>query len=232
MTVVHRILCGGIFHEFEETSAILRETLAPLGIESTVHDDPEDLKAALADADLLTVNALRWRMQGEKYDPYRATWAYSPSPTLRDAIEAFVAEGGGVLALHTAVICFDDWAGWGDLLGARWVWGRSHHPPPENFRIERSEVAHPIADGVTAFPIDDERYTDLDVAPDVAPLFTSDAASGHQPLVWACSRGRGRVVCDLLGHDRRSFLDPTHARLLLRAALWALGRADDEGRKT
>jgi len=48
---------------------------------------------------------------------------------LRDAaIESTITQdiegGGGLLALHTAVICFDDWAGWKALLGGQWRWGR------------------------------------------------------------------------------------------------------------
>ena len=75
------ILCGGIFHEFHASSDELARVLSPLGIESVVEDDIEAGLAALAEGsfELLTVNALRWQMQGEKYDPYRDEWAMTLS---------------------------------------------------------------------------------------------------------------------------------------------------------
>jgi type 1 glutamine amidotransferase len=222
------ILSGGIFHPFEKTSAELAALLAPLGIESEVHEHPDAAAAALDDADLLTVNALRWRMYGEKYDPHRAEWAYSPSDATRDRLVDFVRSGGGLLGIHTASICFDDWPGWGALLGGAWVWGTSHHPPPGPFGVVPTASPHPITRGLGGFELEDEVYSALALRPEVAPLLASDAATGAQPLLWACERGRGRVVYDALGHDERSFAHETHRRLLRRAALWALGRDDAE----
>ena len=184
--------------------------------------------AALDGASLFTVNALRWRMHGEKYDAYRDEWAFSLDEVGRAQVTEFVSGGGGLLGLHTASICFDDWPGWGELLGGAWVWGTSHHPPPGAFGVEPTGERHPISRGLEAFEIEDEVYTDLSVAPGVAPLFVSDPATGRQPLVWARTVGRGRVVYDALGHDERSLGHESHRRLLRRAALWALGSDDAE----
>ena len=41
----------------------------------------------------------------------------------------------------------------------------------------------------------------------------------------------GRVVYDALGHASPSLDHPVHRRVVARAALWALGRSDDEIRK-
>ena len=67
--------------------------------------------------------------------PTRATTAcatataFSLSAAGRTAIDEWHAAGRPILALHTGVICFDDWPGWGELLGGRWDWNRSSHPP-------------------------------------------------------------------------------------------------------
>jgi hypothetical protein len=222
------ILSGGIFHPFEKTSAELAALLARLGIDCRIFVDVDEAVAALDGADLFCVNALRWRMQGEKYDPYREEWAFSLDEAGRARLVEFVAGGGGLLGLHTASICFDDWPGWGELLGGAWVWGTSHHPPPGRFTVEPSGEDHPITRDVSAFEAEDEVYSAMALGPATRPLLRSDAATGAQPLLWAREHGRGRVVYDALGHDERAFAPEPHRRVLRRAALWALGRSDEE----
>lgn len=83
------ILVGGIFHDFEASAEALAEILRPLGIESRIESDLEAGLASLAETpvDLLSLNALRWEMIGEKYDPYRDQEAYSPSESVRTAVK-------------------------------------------------------------------------------------------------------------------------------------------------
>jgi hypothetical protein len=134
------ILTGGIFHDFEASAQALAAVLAPLGITSRIEPDMEAGLGSLVDSpvDLVTVNALRWEMIGEKYDPYRETEAYSPSPTARAALSTYLAQGGALLGLHTASICFSDWPEWTALLGGHWVWGTSWHPQPEAVTVAPS----------------------------------------------------------------------------------------------
>ena len=105
------ILTGGIFHPFDEAASALDQLLIQEGFDSEITQDIEDgLKKLDQDRyDLLTVYTLRWSMQtGEKYEPYRDQWALILSETGRQAIWKFLERGGGILALHTAAICFDD----------------------------------------------------------------------------------------------------------------------------
>jgi len=221
------ILVGGIFHDFHASAEALATVLAPLGIESRIEADLDAGIASLADnpVDLLTVNALRWEMIGEKYDPYRETEAYSPPSKTRMAIEAHLHAGGALLGLHTASICFSDWPEWGSFLGGRWVWGTSWHPQPETVTVV-PEKDNALAD-LPSFEVHDELYTDL--------LLESGAqvlAHGHsaamltpQPIVWSHTVGAGRVIYDALGHDSQSLQHPSHAELLRETVKWALGEA-------
>jgi hypothetical protein len=225
------ILSGGIFHPFEKTSNQLAALFEPLGIDSTVTEDVEAGVADLSSYDLLTVNALRWRMQGEKYDEYRDEWAFSLSPEGRQSLGAFVRGGGGLIGVHTASICFDDWPEWGDMLGGNWIWGTSHHPPPQRFRVDVSNPSHPLTDGLAGFDVEDEVYSELSVHSDVYPLLCSSGETGAQPLAWSFHCGQGRVVYDALGHDEASIAQAEHARFLKRSALWVLGRSNEEVRE-
>lgn len=225
------ILTGGIFHPFEEASAALAETLEEVGIHSTITLDIEQGLATLGQYDLLTVYALRWRMiQNEKYVPYRDEWQFSLSQSGQEAIRSFVERGGGLLGLHTASICFDDWPEWGSILGGAWDWGRSFHPELGTVDVKVSPSGHPIVAGIDDFAVEDEIYHYLALESDIKPLLTAQAEleDGPQTLCWARDFGQGRVVYDSLAHDANSVRHPTHQRILKRSALWATKKPDSE----
>lgn len=221
------ILSGGHTHPFATSAPALAALLAERGIDSVVELDPEAAIARVAETRpaLLTVYALRWTMQqGEKYAPYRQRWGFSLSPHARAEVEAHLARGGGILALHTAIICFDDWAGWADILAGRWQWGRSSHPPYGPVEARPDAPDHPLLAGLPAFSLEDEAYGSLDLGPRVRPLMHVRATGGDwQPALWTHVSGKGRVVVDTLGHDAGAFAHPTHRRIVARAALWASG---------
>ncbi|CAO3363520.1 ThuA domain-containing protein [Azospirillum palustre] len=222
------ILTGGIGHPFADAAPALEGILAGAGVVSTVTDDIEGGLAALEQGgfDLLTVYALRWRMLGsEKYAPHRERWAFSLSPDGRRRLWNFVTGGGGLLGLHTALICFDDWPDWTDLLGGAWVWGRSAHPPRGPVTLVPTDHPHPLTAGLPPFTVTDEAYGDFDLAGDVRPLALVAPEGGRAwPALWARDAGLGRVVADTLGHDRASLEHPAHRQILTRAALWACRR--------
>ncbi|CAO3439495.1 ThuA domain-containing protein [Azospirillum doebereinerae] len=222
------ILTGGIGHPFADAAPALDGVLSGAGVVSTVTDDIEGGLEALEGGgfDLVTVYALRWRMLGnEKYAPHRDAWAFSLSAAGRRRLARFVTDGGGMLGLHTALICFDDWPEWKELLGGAWVWGRSAHPPRGPVTLRPTAIPHPLTEGLPAFTVNDEAYGNFDLAAGVEPLATVEAEDGVAwPALWARHVGRGRAVADTLGHDRQTVEHPVHRRILTRAALWAAGR--------
>ncbi|MET8139000.1 ThuA domain-containing protein [Sphaerisporangium sp. NPDC005288] len=211
------ILSGGPAHDFPATSAALAEVLAEAGVRSLVTDDIAGTLAAGPRPDLVTVNALR-RLADDGWSRSLGVAPFRLPRAARAALLAHLDRGGGVLAVHAASICFDDWPAWRGLVGAAWVWGASHHPPlgPAEVKVHGG---HPIVEGLADFELVDEIYSDLEVSPGVRPL----ASSLGQPLVWAREVRGGRLVYDALGHDARSYESPSHRALLLRAARWLLG---------
>lgn len=224
------ILVGGIFHDFQASAEALAMILAPLGIESRIEADLDAGIASLADkpVDLLTVNALRWEMIGEKYDPYREAEAYSPPHKTRLAIEAHLQTGGALLGLHTASICFSDWPEWGSLLGGHWVWGTSFHPQPETVSVVPEK--NNVLGNLPPFAVHDELYTDLWIEPGAQVLAHGHSAAmpTPQPIVWSQTVGAGRVIYDALGHDSESLQHPSHAQLLRETVKWALAEDDPQ----
>ena len=135
------ILTGGINHDFLDTAHAIAEVLAEAQFRSTIIDD---LSAGFkmldnSDFDLVTLFALRWRMlDDDKYIPDRARWAYEISDRDRHILSDHVINGGGLLGLHTAAICFDTWPEWPELLGAAWVWRETFHPPPAELLVRKA----------------------------------------------------------------------------------------------
>lgn len=233
------IFTGGFAHPFEDSAPALAAVLEEDGFRARVSFDLEEILDWLRDEPdaLLVVYALRWSMtQHEKYATARAQWALAMPEGARATIRGHVEEGGGLLGIHTASICFDDWLEWRDLLGGAWRWPRSWHPPLGPVRV-RVEDGHELARGVGSFTLTDEVYSDLELVPGlriaafaeaegaaVDPSSGAERRTGWQPVLWTHRFGRGRVVCDLLGHDAASLRHPAHRQLLTRAARWAASR--------
>jgi hypothetical protein len=225
------LLSGGPNHPFATTSSMLAALLAEQGTRSTVVTDPAQAVAALRAAEegsgdpiqLLTVNALRWRMPQDRYAAQRDEHAVALEPTDLAVVDRFVRGGGGLLALHAAVICFDADPTWHSLCGASWHWDRSSHPPlgPVEVDVTAAGGLHQLTRGVEPFELEDEAYGFLDQVADLEPLLVSAHGGRVHPLLWAREVGHGRVVTDLLGHGPASLGHPTHRSILARAAAWA-----------
>jgi hypothetical protein len=218
------VLAGGSphAHDFGATGAELAAIAAAAGHEVELATDPDSAAGALDTAGALVFDGLWWRMEGEAYDAWRARYGYSPSPATRHALSGFVAGGGGLLAVHTAPISFDDWPGWGDVIGGAWRWGTSSHPQPQP-SVVRIVSDHQVVAGIASpISIVDEIYGDLAVADavDVLAVGTRYEGDAEQPLVWTHRFGQGRVVYDALGHDIASLRHPDHTRLITQALAW------------
>ncbi|MEU8248658.1 ThuA domain-containing protein [Nonomuraea sp. NPDC048916] len=213
------ILSGGLFHDFDATSSALAQVLAEVGIESEITDDIAGALSEPSEVQLITVNALRWQMGLDRFADLRDEWRFELPAQARTTLLDHLDRGGGLLGMHSASICFDDWQGWPRVLGGSWSWPTSHHPPL-GWTGVRVHGGHPVVEGLRDFDLVDEVYSDLRVLPDVRPL----ASSNGQPLVWARPVRRGRVFYDALGHDTRSYDNEIHRTLLQRAALWLLKR--------
>ncbi len=173
--------------------------------------------------DVVVVHALWWRMLADRYDDLRQDWAYSTTGDLRASLATHVTSGGGLVALHTATICFDDWSGWGDLVGGQWNWERSFHPPLGEAAVRIANPAHAMTHGLTDFITIDEIYANLDLRPGIEPLaFGLHADGSEHPILWARTVGQGRVAQFGLGHNPTALQHPTTAEILRRCVAWTL----------
>lgn len=258
MTSARILLASGgptYAHDHAATASVLAELLTNAGhvvVGVTTHPDQIPTAIEHGAPDCIVSHMLWWQMLAERYDELRSTWAYESSVALRRALERFVLDGGAFVALHTSTICFDDWPGWGDLLGAQWNWNSSFHPPlgavsvrleslgagtgQDQERPARSNATGTPAHGTTEW-IDvvggladyetvDEVYMHLDVRAGAKPLAFArplgDPAAAEHPVLWCRSVGLGAVATFALGHDARALLHPTTAELVRRCVAWTV----------
>lgn len=226
------ILSGGPAHDFPALTDRLAHIFAQVGVLATITTEPEQVPGLLAGADLFVVNALRWQMRAARYEHLREVQGYSPSREFRSAVTSFVSAGGGMIGMHTASICFDDWPAWARLLGARWDWDTSFHPPACPTRVRVRSGEHPIVDGLPdSFDTDDEIYASLELQSGIDPLLLGNHTGAEHPLLWVREVGRGRVVHNSLGHHLQSYEASVLRTVVRRSALWCL-RADDDKVRT
>ena len=210
------VLSGGWMHPVDQAGAALAEILDDCGYETEIISDPTAVTpAALDGADLVAINSCWFSMSDDRYTAdQRSEFAVGRDSTRESALLRTVARGAPMLAMHTAVICFDGWDDWEHLLGGAWDWGRSSHPPPEQIEVVPTSSFPAFAE---SFTVTDELYQDLRVADDVTLVATS---TGGDPLVWLNETTSTRVAVDLLGHDRRSLDHGTHRSLVAAMIDW------------
>lgn len=219
-------LCAGWQHPWSATAPFWDDFFHALHMPCSVYENLDEGCAALCeqDHDLLVVSTLRWTMsQNERYAPQRAQWAYDIPQAARTAIAQHLQRGGALLAIHAASISFDTWPEWEDMVGGRWVWDQSGHPPYGPIQTRIIEKDHPLMQGVADFETMDEVYGNLRRSPHIHVLAESRAQGGAwMPTVW-CHEWQGARVCyDALGHNMASFTSPDHRRLLVQAVNWLL----------
>jgi type 1 glutamine amidotransferase len=225
------VLGGGVGHDLEPHLHVLAELAADAGLGVRSVDDPvraaEDLSSA-GPGDVLAVCCLHSSGTHPSAAHLRSDAAPLDDEGF-DRIAEFVRRGGGMLALHTAVVSFDGAAPWRALTGATWSWSRSAHPPvrPSSIQVTRAGRQHPITEHCDDFEIVDEVYGFLDHDVDVEALLTSDHGGRSHPVLWARTIADGRVVTDVLGHDHRSLDHPVHRAILTRSLQWVRGDGRD-----
>lgn len=209
------ILSGGgrwadPWHPFAATSTRLAGIAESLGHTVEIAEELEERLVDLGGVDVVVVNA-----------------ADGPRTGAHDAavsgLSAFLARGGGVLAIHVGASTLIGMPDWEVVTGMKWIDGVSMHPPLGPSHVLVHPGNHAIAAPLHDFDLIDERYCNLRVARDVVPFVSHDHEGTNQPLAWARSYGRARIVADALGHGVESYESSEHHEMILRSFQWLTG---------
>lgn len=178
----------------------------------------------LTDCDLLVVMGLHWTAMSEE------RWGrltYRPlTEQQKQVFAAYMASGRPLLAHHGGIASYDDWPGFGELLGFTWVWGRTTHSPIGTHSVDVLPTGHPIVQGVAAYQLFDELYYNVQITAGLRPTVHAQATwQGYSiPMVLSAEGGRvsgaGRTVYLANGHDMRAFACPALQQLWLNSVRW------------
>ena len=142
----------------------------------------------------------------------------------RAAIQRAVQQGQGIVILHHALLAWEKWDLWNQLIGF----------DDRNFRykeglqlkIQVADDEHAASQGISDFEITDEGYVlhgDYDGQGTI--LLTVDHQDAMPQVAWAREHDKCRVFCLALGHDNQSWTNPAFRNVLGRGIAWSAGDA-------
>jgi uncharacterized protein len=133
--------------------------------------------------------------------------------------------GIGLLVMHHALVSFQRWPEYERIIGGRYVDIEKGGDPSRPASGYLHDVAipvqratpHPVTAGLDDFTIHDEIYWNFRVAPDVVPLLRTSHPKSGNPIAWARTEGKSKVVYLLLGHGPSAYEHPSYRRLVSNA---------------
>ncbi|MBN1360844.1 MAG: ThuA domain-containing protein [Sedimentisphaerales bacterium] len=135
----------------------------------------------------------------------------------------YVKGGKGFFVQHLASASFPKWEEFGRLCGRKWVMGTSGHGPRSDINAKIANKEHPITKGMSDFVTNDELYAKLQGTGQINVLVTADSdwSGATEPLVFTLDYGKGRVVHNAFGHDRKALMAPGVQTIITRGVEWA-----------
>jgi type 1 glutamine amidotransferase len=199
-------------HKWKLTTPVLKEAIAAdKRLAVTVTEKPSDLAGDnLGDYDVIVLHFMDWEVP-------------DPGEKARANLKGFVENGGGLVLVHFACGAFQDWPEFGELAGRVWNPKLRGHDPRGPFKVDITEVSHPITRGMEPFETDDELYTCLagDKPIKVLAKARSRVDGKDYPMAFVLDYGKGRVFHSVLGHDVKALANPPVGKLFRRACAWA-----------
>mgnify|MGYP006302913017 CR=1 FL=1 len=138
------------------------------------------------------------------------------SKAVLSSLESFVAEGGGVLAVHSATASFMTEEVYFKILGGRF----KEHGPISRFTISpvyKTDVFNEIP----SFSVEDELYQH-EICADITVHFTAKSIDDEIPVVWTNYYGDGRVCYASPGHCPETMNHPEYQKLLIQGLQWVM----------
>jgi len=148
----------------------------------------------------------------------------------RDALQGFLKDGKGIVALHAAGDSHYHWGWYGQMIGGYF----ERHPkgtPKATLTVVDSK--HPATARLPkTIERTDEWYYFKDFNPTMRILVTVDPATigdgeadvNPNPVVWCHDFGGGRVFFSALGHTPESYSEPYMVNLITGGLRYAVGK--------
>lgn len=212
----------GFRHESIEPGAQAIKVLGAREKLVVVHSEDPDVFSADGLANIDAVIFLSSSTDPKKPE---SEWFQGPR---REALQAFVRRGGGVVGIHAASDSHYHWPWYQRLIGAHFA---SHPQGTPEGTVHVVAPAHRANKGLpkSITRVDEWYYFD-DYNPQMTVLVTLDPASigekdvNPNPVSWAHEFDGGRVFYTAMGHTVESYSDPYFLNHLAGGLAWVLKR--------
>lgn len=231
------IFSGRNNHDWRTSTPFLRKLLVDSGrFDVRVEEEPAGVTpATLAAYDVLVLDyeGPRWGAVTEK------------------AVENFVKQGKGLVAVHAANCSFTGlevladgdrtfdlkhppWTEYLQMVGGWWTLGppQSSVAPRRCFRARFVDREDPVARGLAeSFRTCDEIYENAQMSPAAHILATAfdDPANGgtgkDEPIIWTVNYGQGQILYEGFGHDAPAQQESAFVSTFVWGAEWAAAGA-------
>lgn len=164
---------------------------------------------------------------GQARDSYDALLFYNmprgePERRQRAALEQLGKSGQGIFLLHHAILAYEQWPFWADLVGIR---DRSFgYDMNQTVSVQVADSHHPITQGLESWQLVDETYSMASAGQDSHILLTTDHPDSMNVLGWTRQFRNSRVFCYQSGHDNLTYVNTGFRQTVLRGIQWCAGR--------
>ena len=171
-------------------------------------------------------------MQSGFTDSYDVLVFYDYMPDLPETdssvFQMLTSQGKPLLFLHHALCSFQQWEGYMQMLGGKYVMAGAGVDPINvsdykhdiDMEIEVVDKGHPVTLAMEDFSIHDEGYSNISLSPDIMPLLKTDHPDASPMVGWTTISNRSTVLYLMLGHDKLAYENPSFKRLLEQGIFW------------
>jgi hypothetical protein len=136
--------------------------------------------------------------------------------------------GMPMLFLHHAICTFQEWDGYGELVGGKYIVEGFGNDPSElsdyehdlDLQITVLNKQHPVAQGVEDFTIHDEGYSNLWIRDGVIPLLGTDHPDCEEIVGWVNKYDASTTIWLIFGHDKQAYQNDSFRELLGNSLDW------------
>ncbi|KOH46795.1 hypothetical protein NC99_03810 [Sunxiuqinia dokdonensis] len=139
-------------------------------------------------------------------------------------------QGKPMLFLHHALVSYQEWDEFQNIVGGRYYDQERYKNTPENgfstylhdtnIPVRLLAPEHPVTSGLKDFTLFDEVYGNTWVSPDVTPLLGTNHRESSPIIGWEHTYGASKVIYLQPGHGKSSYENPNYRRLLQNALLY------------
>mgnify|MGYP000563182139 CR=1 FL=1 len=139
-------------------------------------------------------------------------------------------EGKPMLFLHHALVSYQTWDEFQNILGGRYFDSERYGTKPEkgfstylhdtDISVQLLAPEHPVTAGLNDFALFDEVYGNTWVSPKVTPLLKTDHPESTKIIGWEHRYGASKIIYLQPGHGKSSYENPNYRKLVENALLY------------